>query len=204
MTGTMSALHFCIMSSMSCTISTTSAVWLLFLGIRPLTLPIHTPSVNYQTTPIAQITPIACGPITDRSEGLLLSWIDKGPLYVLVECLYNLWPKFRHMACVAWESILLNTQRFKQTYLSPKIRVFRSPLWSKNDFSLYILQQIAQKNSTNSQCTAFIRSARVFRTNFRRIPDKIKQGLNSIFSGLLIGNFTYSHVFLSNIEYAVF
>ena len=77
-----------------------------------------------------------------------------------------------------------------QTYLSPKIRVFPSPLWSKNYFSRYVLTINSFKNSTNSLCTAFTWSwsAREFRTNLvlRRITDKIQQGLNYIFSGLLM------------------
>ena len=41
-------------------------------------------------------------------------------------------------------------------------------IFHNNYFTIYSF-----KNLTNSQCTAFISSARVFRTNFRRIPDKI-------------------------------
>ena len=90
-----------------------------------------------------------------------------------------------------------------QTYLSPKIPVFWFPLCSKNDFYNKHLTINSSENSTNSDTqrafdlSGFFRQIlAVFWTNLT--------GSQFNFSSLLIRNFSYSCVFLSIIEYAVF
>ena len=107
------------------------------------------------------------------------------------------------LSIVNCKPMLLNTKRFKQTYLSPKIAYFdlHCAVWLRTIFHNIYFTLIAWKIRRIRNALRYSICTRIS----EKILNVFRKNLTGyVFSGLSICNFTYSYVFLSNIEYTAF